>query len=84
MITFGLRPEASWDEDPDRGGGWRVSNDDTARNAVHLIDARLEDRRLQAALGYELRIAFDSVASEPIPERFIVLLKALAEKEGNK
>jgi hypothetical protein len=51
---------------------------------VSAVLRRLEGRRIQAALGQELRVVFDNVASAPIPDRFIALLKALEEKERSK
>lgn len=42
------------------------------------------DRRLQTALGQNLRVVFEHIASEPVPERFVKLLQELEAKENQK
>jgi Anti-sigma factor NepR len=42
------------------------------------------DRSLQAQLGNLLRSVFSDVAEEPVPERFVKLLEALADREKNR
>jgi hypothetical protein len=44
----------------------------------------LLDRTLQAQLGNLLRAVFSDVAEEPVPERFVKLLEALAAKEKSR
>jgi len=39
------------------------------------------DRTLQGQIGRMLRDVFSDVAEEPVPERFVALLEALAVKE---
>ena len=41
------------------------------------------DRSLQAQLGNLLRSVFSDVAEEPVPDRFVKLLEALADREKN-
>lgn len=42
----------------------------------------MADRSLQALLGRQLRAIFADVANEPVPDRFVRLLEALAAREG--
>ena len=42
------------------------------------------DRSVQAQIGRMLRERYAGVASEPTPERFIVLLAALEAKEASR
>lgn len=62
----------------------QADNDAVCDTSLSTVLRRLEARRIQAALGQELRLAFDDVANAPIPDRFIALLKALEEKERDK
>ena len=42
------------------------------------------DRSLQAQLGNLLRSVFSDVAEEPVPERFVKLVEALADREEDR
>lgn len=48
---------------------------DTGRNSP----PRTEDDPLQTLIGQQLKSLYDSVLSEPIPERFVELLAKLDE-----
>jgi hypothetical protein len=43
-----------------------------------------DDRSLQAQLGRQLRIIYQDIAEEPVPERFVELLNKLASREAGK
>lgn len=42
------------------------------------------DDPVQRAIGEQLRAVFDEVVQQPVPERFIELLRRLAEQEQSK
>jgi hypothetical protein len=42
------------------------------------------DRSLQGRIGHMLRDIFSDVAEEPVPERFVKLLEALAAREKRR
>jgi hypothetical protein len=46
--------------------------------------AKTADPSVQKAIGNRLRAYYDSVAQEPVPDRFIELLKQLDEKEPRR
>jgi hypothetical protein len=39
------------------------------------------DGELQAHIGRKLKAAYDDILGQPVPDRFLELLKALEEKE---
>ena len=54
--------------------------------AVHVDTSKhrgMLDRSQQAQLGKLLRSVFSDVAEEPVPDRFVKLLEALAARERN-
>ena len=50
----------------------------------HKAPRGMLDRSLQAQLGRQLRAIYADIADEPVPERFIRLLEALAVKEKRR
>ncbi len=65
-----------------------ASNDAPGKVAGHG-KAAADDKRglssdLQGHIGRQLRAAFDEVAREPIPDRFLQLLKDLEESGSKK
>lgn len=48
------------------------------------VHGRLVDRHIQAAIGRQLRIMYNDVASEPVPDKFLKLLDQLAAKPDDK
>jgi Anti-sigma factor NepR len=42
------------------------------------------DDPIQRAIGEKLRAVFDQVVQQPVPERFVELLRKLAEQEQQK
>jgi hypothetical protein len=48
------------------------------------VDDRLLDRQIQAAIGRQLRMMYNDVASEPVPNKFLKLLDELASKPDDK
>lgn len=70
-----------------------IHNSDTAQPAPATVVERASplrpsagsqgmlDRTLQGQIGRMLRDVFSDVADEPVPERFVNLLEALAAKE---
>jgi hypothetical protein len=45
------------------------------------VEPAMVDRSMQAQLGQQLRALFDHVASEPLPDRLVTLLRDLESKE---
>jgi hypothetical protein len=45
------------------------------------VEPAMVDRSMQAQLGQQLRALFDHVASEPLPDRLVNLLRDLESKE---
>jgi hypothetical protein len=54
------------------GRDYRMKQDTTSAQAVHL------------AIGRRLRSYYDQIVDQPIPDRFVDLLKQLEEKESGK
>lgn len=48
------------------------------------VDGRLADRQIQAAIGRQLRMMYNDIASEPVPEKLLQLLDELASKPDGK
>lgn len=48
--------------------------------AVERPDRPKTDRTVQKAIGTKLRAYYDEVAKEPVPDRFVELLKRLGEQ----
>ncbi len=40
------------------------------------------DPELQAHIGRKLKASYDDILGQPVPDRFLELLKALEEREG--
>lgn len=48
------------------------------------VDGRLVDRQIQAAIGRQLRMMYNDVASEPVPDKLLKLLDELSSKSDGK
>lgn len=55
-----------------------------AEGEAEPVDGRLIDRQIQAAIGRQLRMMYNDVASEPVPDKFLKLLDQLASKPDDK
>lgn len=44
--------------------------------------ARTEPADVQAYIGRQLRAVYDDVAKQPVPDRFLALMKALEERDA--
>lgn len=55
-----------------------------SRKRAGAAKTRRVDGSVQAAIGNRLRAYYDEVAREPVPERFLDLLKHLDEPESEK
>lgn len=53
---------------------------DPAGTTAGIIDERLLDRQIQAAIGAQLRMLYNDIASAPVPEHLVQLLDKLAAK----
>ena len=42
------------------------------------------DKRVQGEIGKQLRAVYEDVVKEPVPDRFLDLLKKLEESTGSK
>lgn len=50
----------------------------------HTGDGEGLDARLQAQIGYKLKAMYDDIANEPIPDKFLDLLRKLdGQERGN-
>jgi hypothetical protein len=56
---------------------------EASRKAVKK-PAKRSDSSVQTAIGSRLRAYYDSVAQEPVPDRFLELLKQLDSKESGR
>ena len=66
------------DKSKNSGGDNMESHDRTAETGAddHILDPRIQD-----AIGRSLKAHFDDLISSPIPDKFLVLLAELEEKE---
>lgn len=79
----GQRIPKSDDEKPREGGAVKEKREMMTRQSVSGgIESEGLDARLQVQIGNKLKAMFDEVASEPVPDKFIELLKKLDAQGG--
>jgi hypothetical protein len=57
-----------------------LSVDQPPRSEDEIVDERLFDRHIQGAIGAQLRMLYNDVATAPVPDRLVELLERLAAK----
>ena len=79
----GQRIPKSEDEEPREGGAVEEKREMMTRQIMSGgVETEGLDARLQAQIGSKLKAMFEEVAAEPVPDKFIELLKKLDAQGG--
>jgi hypothetical protein len=72
------------DESRGSDGARRDKADPKMRNIGGTVEGGKVDRRIQGEIGKQLRAVYEDVVKEPVPDRFLELLKQLEKSTGSK
>ena len=73
------------DESEGSGGARRDKAEPKMRQDTGgKVEGGKVDRRIQGEIGKQLRAVYEDVIKEPVPDRFLELLKKLEESTGSK
>jgi len=63
---------------------WRDDKPNSRGQSVDRARPQNADGSVEKAIGNRLRAFYDEVAKEPVPDRFVDLLRRLDEQDGSK
>ena len=72
------------DESQGSGGARRNKADARMREIGGKVEGGKVDKRIQGEIGKQLRAVYEDVVKEPVPDRFLELLKKLEQSTGSK
>lgn len=61
-----------------------MKGDDKSGDVNKPVKSGKVDPTVQGQIGARLRDMYDHVLSEPVPDRFLTLLKQLEDRDGDK
>lgn len=73
------------DESQGSGGARREKAEPRMRNQTDgKVEGGKVDKRIQGEIGKQLRAVYEDVVKEPVPDRFLELLRKLEKSTGSK